>query len=88
MFHEPANYPPVLEGTMTMSNPYFSKLPYAQAVIDSLRKDPPILYTESSKFSEVENMIGDSVTAVLTGADVKTTLDSLAERMQVILDQK
>ena len=88
MLHEPAGYPPVLAATMTLDNAYFGKMPYAQAVIDSLSKDPAPIYDISSRWSSVAYMIGDSFAAVLGGADVSAELDKLAQKMQVVLNQK
>ncbi|QQO10981.1 ABC transporter substrate-binding protein [Breznakiella homolactica] len=87
MLHEPAGYPPVLGATMTMDNPYFGKLPYAEAMIGSLSKAPAPIYDVSPKYSSVAYMVGDSVAAVVNGANVKTELDKLADKMQVVLDQ-
>lgn len=88
MLHEPAGYPPVLTATMTLDNGYFGKMPYAQAVIDSLKKDTAPIYDISPRWSSVAYMVGDSFAAVLGGADVSAELDKLAQKMQVVLNQK
>jgi multiple sugar transport system substrate-binding protein len=88
MLHEPAGYPPVLAATMTLDNAYFGKMPYAQAVIDSLSKDPAPIYDISSRWSSVAYMLGDSVAAGLGGADVSAELDKLPQKMQGGLNQK
>jgi multiple sugar transport system substrate-binding protein len=86
--HEPGKYTPVLAATMNMQNPYFGKLLFAQAIIDSMSKGPAPSYDTIAKWGNLSPLLGDSVAAVLNGANVKTELDDLAEKMQVILDQK
>jgi hypothetical protein len=86
--HEPAAYPPVLEATMRLDNPYFGKLPYAQATIGSLTKEPAPIYDGTAKWTAVHTMGGEIVAAILNGANVRMELNALAEKMQVVLDQK
>jgi ABC-type glycerol-3-phosphate transport system substrate-binding protein len=88
MLHEPAGYPPVLEGTMKMDNPYFGVMPIARATIDSLYKPLPPDYDKFAQWSTVQTMVGDSVAAVLNGANVNAELNALADKVQVVLDQK
>jgi ABC-type glycerol-3-phosphate transport system substrate-binding protein len=86
--HEPDKTPPVLQATMTMSNPYFGKLPYAQALLGSLPKTVGPIYYTIAEWNALSEIIGDGITAVIEGADVKATLDSSAAKMQTILDEK
>jgi ABC-type glycerol-3-phosphate transport system substrate-binding protein len=88
LLHKAAGYPPVLASTMNMDDPYFSSLPFAQACIDSSDKAPAPMYDSSSQWSSVAYMIGDSVAAVLNGANVNTEVDALANKMQTVLDQQ
>jgi len=88
LLHEPAGYPPVLTATMKMDNPYFGKMPYAKAMMDSSNKEPAPIYDISPRYSSVSFMVGDSLAAILNGADVKIECDKLAQKMQVVLDQK
>jgi ABC-type glycerol-3-phosphate transport system substrate-binding protein len=86
--HEPDKTPPVLAGTIRMDNPYFGKLPYARALMDSLNKPVGPIYYIIPEWNTLAEIIGDAVTAVIEGAEVKRTLDDAAVKMQVILDER
>ena len=87
ILHEAAGYPPVLKETMTMDNAYFSKLPYAQATIDSSNKKDGPNYERIKQWGAIAIGYGDAVAAIVGGADVKTTLDNLAVNADQILAQ-
>jgi ABC-type glycerol-3-phosphate transport system substrate-binding protein len=86
--HQPDQTPPVLSGTIKMDNPYFGKLPYARALLDSLNKPVGPIYYIIPEWNTLSEIIGDAVTAVIEGADVKKTLDDAADKMQVILNER
>ena len=87
ILHEAAGYPPVLKATMTLENAYFSQLPYAHATIDSLDKGPASLYDANPLWSSLTSLVGDSVAAIMGGANVDKELDTLAAKMDVILSE-
>jgi ABC-type glycerol-3-phosphate transport system substrate-binding protein len=86
--HEPDKTPPVLESSISMSNSYFGSLPYAQALIGSINREVGPIYYTIAEWNALAEIIGDGVTAVIEGKDVKATLDSSAAKMQTILDEK
>jgi ABC-type glycerol-3-phosphate transport system substrate-binding protein len=86
--HEPDKTSPVLTQTIRMDNPYFGKLPYARALLDSLNKPVGPIYYIIPEWNTLAEIIGDAVTAVIEGADVKKTLDDAAAKMQVVLDER
>jgi ABC-type glycerol-3-phosphate transport system substrate-binding protein len=86
--HEPAGYPPVLKATMSMDNPYFGKMPIARAVMESIKKDLAPEYAKFAQWTTVSGMVGDSVAAILNGNNVTAELNALADKMQVILDER
>ncbi|MDR1904572.1 MAG: extracellular solute-binding protein, partial [Treponema sp.] len=86
--HEPDKTPPVLKSTISMNNPYFKSLPYAEALIGTVdRAVGPIYYT-IPEWNTLSEIIGDGVTKVIEGGDVKATLDDTAKKMQTILDER
>ncbi|MDR0585442.1 MAG: extracellular solute-binding protein [Treponema sp.] len=85
--HEKDKTPPVLTTTIKMDNPYFGSLPYAQAMLDSVGKTVGPIYYIIPQWNALSEIIGDAVTAIIEGRDVKTTLDAAARRMQTILDE-
>jgi ABC-type glycerol-3-phosphate transport system substrate-binding protein len=86
--HEKDKTPPVLTTTVKMDNPYFRSLPYAEAMLESVTKTVGPVYYIIPQWNSLSEIIGDAVTAVIEGRDVKTTIDSAAQRMQTILDER
>jgi hypothetical protein len=85
--HEKDKTPPVLTTTIRMDNSYFSSLPYAQAMLDSVDKAVGPIYYIIPQWNSLSEIIGDAVTAIIEGRDVKATIDGAARRMQTILDE-
>jgi hypothetical protein len=56
--------------------------------MDSLNKPVGPIYYTIPEWNTLAEMIGDAVTAVIEGADVKKTLDDTAAKMQVVLDER
>jgi ABC-type glycerol-3-phosphate transport system substrate-binding protein len=86
-WHQPDKIPPVLTANITMSNPYFASLPYAQAMLGSVSKAVGPVYYTIPQWNALAEIIGDAVTAIIEGKDVKATVDSATQRMQTILDE-
>lgn len=85
--HEPAGYPPVLTETMSLDNEYFGKLPYAECVIEMLSVNPSPAYDTIAEWGPIAVVCGDSLAAIVGGADVRTELNALAVRIDQILSQ-
>jgi ABC-type glycerol-3-phosphate transport system substrate-binding protein len=85
MLHKPAGYPPVLAATMTMSNPYFSSLPYAQATIDSLNKEAAPVYPQTPINTQLRTVLGQMVVADLNGTPVNQVVDNGVQQMNQIV---
>ncbi|GHT86869.1 sugar ABC transporter substrate-binding protein [Spirochaetia bacterium] len=86
--HEQDKAAPVLASTISMSNPYFKSLPYAEALLGSVSKEVGPVYYIIPEWNALAEIIGDGVTKIIEGADVKATLDDTAKKMQAILDEK
>ena len=86
--HEKDLTPPVLKQTITMDNAYFKTLPYAQAMLGSVNKTVAPVYFIIPEWTALSEIIGDAVSAVIEGKDVKSTLDTAAQKMQTILDER
>jgi ABC-type glycerol-3-phosphate transport system substrate-binding protein len=86
--HEKDLTPPVLKQTITMDNAYFKTLPYAQAMLGSVNKTVGPVYYIIPQWTALSEIIGDAVSAVIEGKDVKTTLDAAAQKMQTVLDER
>lgn len=85
--HEPAAYPPVCTETMQMDNEYFGKQPYAEAVMAMVNLPASPVYDAIAQWGSIAALCGDSVSAIIGGADVKTELDALAVRIDQLLAQ-
>ncbi|MDR2784858.1 MAG: extracellular solute-binding protein [Treponema sp.] len=79
---------PILAANLTINNPYFGKLPFAQAVIGSMNKTVGPLYYTIPEWNSLSEIIGDAVAQIIEGKDVKATLDDAAAKMQQILDER
>ncbi|MDR2433312.1 MAG: extracellular solute-binding protein [Treponema sp.] len=86
--HEPDKTPPVLKTTISMSNPYFRSLPYAEALLGSVSREVGPIYYIIPEWNALAEIIGDGVTKIIEGGDVKATLDDTAKKMQAILDER
>ena len=86
IMHESSGYPPVNKANMAVDNEYFMSLPYAQATVDSLDKAPAPIYSTIPEYREIGSLFGETVAAVLNGADVDSSLDTLAKNIEVILN--
>ncbi|GHV91096.1 sugar ABC transporter substrate-binding protein [Spirochaetia bacterium] len=86
--HEPDKTPPVLKSTISMGNPYFKSLPYAEALLGSVSREVGPIYYIIPTWNALAEIIGDGVTKIIEGGDVKATLDDSAKKMQTILDEQ
>ena len=85
--HEPAAYPPVCTETMSLDNEYFGKQPYAEAVMEMVNLPPSPMYDAIAEWGTIAALCGDSVSAIIGGADVVTELNALAARIDQLLAQ-
>lgn len=85
--HAPAAYPPACADTLTMDNEYFGKQPYAEAVMAMIDKPTGPIYDMIPEWTQIVTMFGDTVSAIIGGADVDTELDALAVRIDQVLNQ-
>ena len=85
--HEPAGYPPVCQATMSTDNEYLMSMPYGEAMITMTALPPGPTYSTIPQSTPINQLFGDSIAAIIGGADVKTELDALAVRIDQLLSQ-
>lgn len=85
--HEPAMYPPVCKATMSMDNEYFSKLPYAEAMLTATNLPSAPSYSANTSWTSVATIFGDTLASIMDGADVKSSLDNAAAQADLVLAQ-
>jgi ABC-type glycerol-3-phosphate transport system substrate-binding protein len=86
--HEQDKGVPVLAENITMSNPYVGSLPFAEALIGTIGREVGPIYYTRPEWNALAEIIGDGVTKIIEGGDVKATLDDTAKKMQTILDER
>lgn len=85
--HEPAAYPPVCKTTMTLDNPYFGSLPYAEAFLNVMDRKAAPAYGSNPSYGSVANIFGETLASIMNGSDIKASLDSAAKQADQILTQ-
>jgi hypothetical protein len=86
--HEQDKGVPVLAENIKLSNPYVGSLPFAEALIGTIGREVGPIYYTIPEWNALAEIIGDGVTKIIEGGDVKTTLDDTAKKMQTILDER
>jgi ABC-type glycerol-3-phosphate transport system substrate-binding protein len=87
--HEPDKIPPILAANISMQNPYYKTLPYAQAMIDSMANPIGPIYDTFAQGTQVQGSVGEAITNVILGkATPQAAIDAAVSKIDTIMSQR